>query len=228
MFCDNYKALEEAIGYSFKNKEYLLVALTHSSYANEMMINKCEDYERQEFLGDAVLEMVSSDYLFRNNPKQAEGSLTRLRASMVCEPSLALCARKFSLEKYIRLGKGEESTGGRDKDSIISDVLEALIGGIYLDSGIEAASLFINTYVLEDVDDKLLFYDAKSILQEKVQAIGKKLEYVLVSETGPDHEKEFKVEALVDGIAVSTGIGRTKKAAQQQAAYEVLRSNKCI
>lgn len=228
MFCDDYKALEEAIGYSFNNKEYLLVALTHSSYANEMMINKRDDYERQEFLGDAVLELVSSDFLFRNNPKQSEGALTRMRASMVCEPALASCARMFSLEKYIRLGKGEESTGGRNRDSIISDVLEALIGGIYLDSGIEAAQRFINKYILADADEKILFYDAKSILQEKAQALGKKLEYVLISESGPDHEKEFKVEALVDNIPVSTGVGRTKKAAQQQAAFEVLRSNKCI
>ena len=142
--------------------------------------------------------------------------------------ALAFCARNIGLPEYIRIGKGEEATGGRKKESIISDILEALIGGIYLDSGIEAASAFINEHVLKDIEYRILFYDAKSILQERVQALGKTLEYVLTDEHGPEHEKVFVVDAVIDGAVVSTGEGHTKKAAQQQAAYDVLRNNKCI
>lgn len=226
--CEDYDELEKIIDYKFTNRQFLMIALTHSSFANEMRINKCEHYERQEFLGDAVLELVSSDFLFSNNPDKPEGELTKIRASMVCEPALAYCARSFGLDKYMRLGRGEEATGGRTKDSITSDILEALIGAIYLDSGFEEARKFIYNFILSDVDDRMLFYDAKSILQERIQASGKKLEYVLIDEHGPDHEKVFVIEARIDGVAVSTGEGRTKKAAQQHAAYEVLRSNKCI
>lgn len=225
---EDYDTLEAKIGYSFKNRDYLIIALTHSSFTNEMMINKCDDYERQEFLGDAVLELVSSDYLYNNKTDLSEGELTKLRAAMVCEPALAFCARNIGLPSYIRLGKGEEATGGRDRDSIVSDVFEALIGAIYLDSGIEEVHKFIFEFVLKDSEDRILFFDAKSILHERLQAQGKKLEYNLLEETGPEHDKMFKVEILIDGESVSTGIGRTKKAAQQQAAYVVLRSNKCI
>ncbi|MDE7198947.1 MAG: ribonuclease III, partial [Lachnospiraceae bacterium] len=198
-------------------------ALTHSSYANEMKINKYGDYERLEFLGDAVLEFVSSDFLYRERQEKGEGDLTKLRASMVCEPALAYCAREFSLEQYIFLGRGEEATGGRNRDSIVSDVMEALIGAIYLDGGIENASAFIHRFVLSDLENKQLFYDAKTILQELVQQEnGGELHYELVKEEGPAHDKIFQVEAYVGEKKVGWGSGHSKKAAQQQAAYQAL------
>ena len=222
------ESLESIIGYSFKDINFLKVALTHSSYSNEMKINKCDNYERQEFLGDAVLEMVSSDYLYNKYSDTPEGELTKLRASLVCEPSLAFCAREIGLHEFIRLGRGEEATGGRNRDSIISDVFEATIGAIYLDGGIESARSFIYSFVLKNEEEHRLFYDAKSMLQCRVQANGQKLEYVITSETGPEHAKCFNVDAIIDGIVCGSGSGNTKKAAQQAAAVNVLRSNKCI
>ena len=141
---------------------------------------------------------------------------------MVCEPALAFCARDISLGKYILLGKGEEATGGRKRDSIISDVMEALIGAIYLDGGIRKADRFVKKFILSDLENKQLFYDSKTILQEKVQKAGKELTYELVEETGPEHDKIFVVEAKIDGAVVGRGQGRNKKSAQQQAAYQVL------
>lgn len=215
--------LEEKIGYCYKNKELLQQALTHSSFANEQKINKSKDYERLEFLGDAVLELVSSEFLFHTNPDMSEGKLTRLRASMVCEPSLAFCARDLELHEYIRLGKGEEMTGGRLRDSIISDVMEAVIGSLYLDGGFQTAHDFIHRFILSDLEDKILFYDAKTVLQEMIQETPQgSLNYRLIKEEGPDHDKSFMVEAYINGRPVSQGIGRTKKAAEQQAAYEAI------
>ena len=215
--------LEEKIGYCYKKKELLQQALTHSSFANEQKINKSRDYERLEFLGDAVLELVSSEFLFHSNPDLSEGKLTRLRASMVCEPSLAYCARDLDLHEYIRLGKGEEMTGGRHRDSIISDVMEAVIGSLYLDGGFQAAHDFIHRFILTDLEDKILFYDAKTVLQEMIQETPQgSLNYRLIKEEGPDHDKVFVVEAYINGKPVSQGQGRTKKAAEQQAAYEAI------
>lgn len=215
--------LENKIGYHFKDKLLFKRALTHSSFANEQKINKFEDYERLEFLGDAVLELVSSEFLFHRNDSMKEGELTKLRASMVCESALAYCARQFGLEEYILLGKGEEMTGGRDKDSIICDVMEAIIGAIYLDSGMEEASGYIHKFILSDLDNKKLFYDAKTILQEVVQQNNRgMLHYELISQKGPDHNKVFVVEAMIDEERIGSGAGKTKKAAEQQAAYEAL------
>lgn len=215
--------LEEKIAYRFQDDRLLRQALTHSSYANELKINKYGDYERLEFLGDAVLEFVSSDFLYRQQKETAEGDLTKLRASMVCEPALAYCAREFALEQYILLGKGEEATGGRKRDSIVSDVMEALIGAIYLDGGIEEASAFIHRFILSDLENKQLFYDAKTILQELVQQGNEgELRYELVREEGPAHDKIFEVEAYVGEQKVGQGVGHSKKAAQQQAAYQAL------
>lgn len=215
--------LEEKIGYQYKNKELLKEALTHSSFANEQKINKGKDYERLEFLGDAVLELVSSEFLFRTNPDMPEGKLTRTRASMVCEPALAYCARDLELNQYIRLGKGEEMTGGRFRDSIISDAMEAVIGSLYLDGGFSVAHDFIHKFILSDLENKILFYDAKTVLQEMIQETpGGSLEYKLLKEEGPDHDKCFWVEAYVNGEALTKGSGRTKKAAEQQAAYEAI------
>jgi ribonuclease-3 len=215
--------LEERIGYRFRDRYLLDCALTHTSFANEQKIQTFKDYERIEFLGDAVLEMISSDFLYRTYPDKKEGELTKLRASLVCEPALAYCARDLSLGTFIRLGRGEEASGGREKDSIISDVMEALIGAMYLDSGgIEEPRRFILTYILSDLEDKQLFYDAKSILQERTQQGGHTMQYELIEESGPGHCRTFRVAVLIDGQRCGTGEGRSKKAAEQQAAYSAL------
>jgi len=214
--------LEEKIGYRFKDRELLRQALTHSSFTNEQKINRQKNYERLEFLGDAVLELASSKFFFLNNEDMTEGQMTKMRSSMVCEPALAFCAKDLNLGEYIFLGKGEEATGGRERDSIVSDVMEALIGAIYLDSGFEEAEKFILQFVLSDLESKQLFYDSKTILQEKVQKKGQSLRYELAGESGPDHDKQFTVEAYIDDKPISRGTGRTKKSAEQQAAYAVL------
>lgn len=216
------RELEKKIGYQFQKKELLVQALTHSSFSNEQKINKLANYERLEFLGDAVLELLSSQFFFENYPDMSEGEMTQKRSSMVCEPALAFCARDLSLGKYILLGKGEEATGGRERDSIISDVMEAVLGAIYLDGGFEQARCFVQKYILSDLENKQLFYDSKTILQEQIQKSGKELSYVIVDESGPEHNKVFTVEARLDGKVVGTGQGRNKKAAQQKAAYQVL------
>ena len=217
------KILQERIGYRFRDELLLRQALTHSSYTNEQKINKMKHYERLEFLGDAVLELVSSEFLFHQNPDLTEGELTKRRASMVCEPSLAFCARDLELGQFMMLGKGEENTGGRGRDSIISDVMEAVTGAICLDGGMEAARNFINRFILSDLEDKQLFYDSKSNLQELVQGkLKKEFTYEPLEECGPEHDKIFRVAVCMDGEILSEGQGRTKKAAEQQAAYEAL------
>ena len=219
--------LEKNIGYSFKDKNLVKRALTHSSFANEQRINCDGDYERLEFLGDAVLELVSSEFFYNKYPDLPEGKLTKIRSSNVCEPALAYCAREFELDKYIRLGKGEEQTGGRNRDSIISDVCEALIGAINLDGGMQYAHDFIHKFILADLENKTLFLDSKSVLQEMIQAADHtSLEYRLVNETGPDHNKEFTVHVYVGGKMTGEGIGKTKKSAEQKAAYEAIKQMK--
>lgn len=215
--------LEERIGYTFKNTDLLRQALTHSSYANERRINKIGNYERLEFLGDAVLELVSSEFLYREHSQLSEGNLTKLRASMVCEPALAFCARDIRLEEFILLGKGEESTGGRKRDSITSDVMEAVIGAIYLDGGMAPARAYIDRFILSDLDHKRLFYDSKSNLQEVAQGkLKKDVEYELLDVQGPEHNQIFRVQVRIGEEVLGTGEGHTKKAAEQQAAYEAL------
>lgn len=217
------KDLEERVGYSFRDAGLLKQALTHSSFTNEQKINKAGDYERLEFLGDAVLELVSSEFLFRLHPELSEGELTKLRASMVCEPSLAFCARDLELGKFILLGRGEENTGGRERESITSDAMEALIGAIYLDGGMEPAKEFIDRFVLSDLEDKQLFYDSKSNLQELIQGkLKKEFGYELLEESGPEHDKTFRVSVQMEGECLGEGTGRTKKAAEQRAAYKAL------
>ncbi len=215
--------LQESIGYHFKDTGLLLQALTHSSYANEQKINKRGDYERLEFLGDAVLELVSSHYLYKNYPDKKEGEMTKMRASMVCEPALAYCASSIHLEKYLILGKGEEATGGRYRESIISDVMEAIIGAIYLDSGITAAKAHIEKFILDNPEEKQIFYDSKSVLQEIVQrdCIGE-LRYEICGEKGPEHDKIFESAVYVGDKKLGEGSGRTKKAAEQKAAYQAI------
>lgn len=221
------KQLEEKIGYSFKDKALIKQALTHSSFANEQKINKKLDYERLEFLGDAVLELVSSTFLFGRYPELREGELTKKRSTLVCGSSLAYCAKDIDIGSFILLGKGEEATGGRDRESITSDVMEAIIGAIYLDGGYEPAAAFIHQFVLSDLEDKQLFYDSKTILQEYVQRErNATLDYEVIDESGPDHDKKFVIEARVNGTTMGRGVGKTKKAAEQQAAYEALLASK--
>ena len=218
------KQLQEKIHYQFQDLSLLERAMTHTSYANEHRKQHVQHNERPEFLGDAVLELVSSEFLYTRYPEKTEGELTKLRASMVCEPTLALCARDLELGKYLRLGKGEEKTGGRNRDSITSDAMEALIGAIYLDGGFANAKEFVYQYVLKDIENKKLFYDSKTILQEIIQ--GQSLgdaEYTVVKEEGPDHDKTFYVSLKIKGEQITTGKGHTKKAAEQEAAYKAIR-----
>ena len=214
--------LENKIGYIFKDKELLQSALMHSSYTNEKRLPKYRCNERLEFLGDAVLELVSSEHIFGTNETMPEGEMTKLRASIVCEPSLALCARDIHLGEFLLLGKGEEATGGRHRDSVTSDALEALIGAIYLDGGFANAKEFVLKYIMTAIEHKHLFYDSKTILQEVVQGEHEQLTYVLLGETGPDHDKTFEVGVLIGKKEISTGKGHTKKAAEQEAAYKAL------
>ncbi len=213
---------ENKIGYTFADPDLLVTALTHSSYSNEKRLKKYKCNERLEFLGDAVLELISSEYIFQQNQTRPEGVLTRIRASYVCEPTLALCAREIDLGKYILLGKGEDASGGRDRDSILSDALEATIGAIYLDGGLERAREYVNHFVLQDIEQKKLFYDSKTILQEMVQGKHRSLHYELLSESGPDHHKSFTVAVIIDGKQVATATDRTKKKAEQSAAYQAI------
>ena len=214
---------QQVIHYQFHNITFLEVALTHSSYANEMR-HQVRYNERQEFLGDAVLSIIVSDYLF-NNYTVPEGDLTKLRAALVCERSLDVMANKIGLGDYLRLGHGEEMTGGRTRPSIIADAFEALIAAIYLDSGIESAREFVLPFVIEmlEHEDSLSFKDYKTILQEIIQQNPEeKLVYKLVGEKGPDHDKRFVVEVLLNSNVIGKGQGRSKKTAEQMAAKEAL------
>ena len=199
------------------------MALTHSSYANEVK-HQIKYNERQEFLGDAVLSIIVSDYLF-NNYTVPEGELTKLRAAIVCEKSLDVMANKIGLGQYLRLGHGEELTGGRTRPSIIADAFEALIAAIYLDSGIESARKFVLPFVTEmlEHEDSLSFKDYKTILQEIIQQNPEeKLVYKLVGEKGPDHDKRFLVDVMLNSNVIGRGEGRSKKNAEQMAAQEAL------
>lgn len=215
--------LESIIEYTFNNKNYLRLALTHSSYANEKHMAKTAYNERIEFLGDAVLELVSSDYLYNNYPDMMEGDMTKLRAKLVCEESLAASAREINLGSFLMLGKGEEVTGGRTRDSILSDAFEALIGAIYQDSGISNAREFVIKYVLNDIDNKTLFIDSKTTLQEIAQSKFKQpVTYRVINETGPEHNKQFEIAAFIGDRQMETGVGKSKKSAAQNAAYKTI------
>ena len=221
----DYEKLESNIGYCFKDKDLLINALTHTSYANEHKHKGMKDNERLEFLGDAVLELVSSEYLYKNMKDMPEGKMTKLRASLVCEPTLAMDAREIDLEDFIYLGKGEDESGGRNRDSVTSDALEALIGAIFLDGGFDKAKEFVLKFVLNDIENKKLFFDSKTILQERVDMIkAGKVSYKIIDEIGPDHDKSYTAQVLLGEQVIGEGIGRTKKAAEQQAAYVALKS----
>ncbi|MCR5609522.1 MAG: ribonuclease III [Lachnospiraceae bacterium] len=219
----NFEPLEEMIGYKFNDQSILRKALTHSSYANENKLKKDMCYERLEFLGDAVLELISSDFIYRKYEQFEEGKLSKLRASIVCEQTLYNCAVLFNLEKFIILGKGEDLTGGRNRPSVVSDVFEALIGAIYLDGGITNAKEFVEKFVLNDIEQKQLFYDSKTILQELFQKKFNTIAtYKLIEESGPDHNKVFTSAVYLNDEKIATGSGSSKKHSEQTAAYNAI------
>ncbi|RKM57069.1 ribonuclease III [Butyrivibrio sp. X503] len=221
---------EGLIGYTFKDKNLLIQAFTHSSFVNEQRINKKPDYERLEFLGDAVLEMISSEFLYKTYPDKKEGEMSKIRASLVCEPALSYDAGQLDIKSYIQLGKGEEHTGGRNKDSIIADVVEAVIGALFLDGGLSEAKRFIDKYILTNTESLEKYRDSKSQLQELAQSMKhKEIRYEICGEDGPEHDKIFKVRVYVADKIMGEGTGKTKKAAEQNAAYQailVLRDSK--
>ena len=218
--------IEAKLGYEFKDKELLKTALTHSSYANENKKRNLECNERLEFLGDAVLGMVVANYLFRGQQKMPEGQMTRLRAELVCEQSLARVAEELQLGSYLLLGKGEEQGGGRKRHSIIADAVEAVIAAVYLDGGYEKASGIIYQFIIEPMEKGIatLVTDYKTALQEFVQRkSGQVLAYNLVDQSGPDHDKVFTFSVSLNGEVVGTGSGKNKKEAEQAAAGDALR-----
>ncbi len=218
------KELEKVIGYTFSNPKYLTIALSHTSYVNEVKRGLVSN-ERQEFLGDAVLSIVVSDYLFKHYSHLPEGELTKLRASLVCEKSLCEFAHMIGLGQYLMLGRGEEQMGGRERPSILADAFEALIAAIYLDGGMEHAKKFILGFVKKQVEKekKVFFKDYKTALQEIIQQNREEqLTYVLVGESGPDHDKHFSVEVHLNSNVIGKGEGRSKKDAEQMAAKEAL------
>lgn len=213
------EALEEKLGYRFTNRALLENALTHSSYANENKAKGAQSNERLEFLGDSVLGMVTADYLYRTHPDLPEGDLTRTRAALVCEGSLVEVAQQLNLGAYLKLGKGEDAGGGRERPSIVADAVEAVLAAVYLDGGIGSARKIIQRFILDCEEEKSASRDYKTALQELVQReSGQVLGYRLIGAEGPDHAKVFSVEVDLNGAAIGQGQGRSKKEAEQAAA----------
>ena len=218
------KILEQNIGYTFKNKELLENALTHSSYANEVR-GGISSNERLEFLGDSVLSVIVSDYLFKNFKNLPEGELTKLRASLVCEKSLCGFSRELNVGEFLLLGKGESKGGGRERDSILADAFEALLAAIYLDGGMDNARDFVMRFVLPELKDTSheAFKDYKTVLQEIIQRNPEEtVSYIHIGESGPDHNKVFEVEVHLNSNVIGRGTGKSKKQAEQMAAKQVL------
>lgn len=223
----DFKPLEDILNIHFSNLKYLKQAFTHSSYINEVKNKNYEDNERLEFLGDAVLELTVSDYLFQAFPDLSEGQLTKLRAAIVCEPSLVEIAESLNFGDYVLLGKGEECTGGRRRPALLADVFEAFIGALYLEKGIEEVKKFLEVHVFPKIDHGLYSksQDYKSQLQEYIQQknLGN-IVYKIVDEIGPAHDIEFHVEVVVDKAVMGKGIGKSKKEAEQRAAQKALKN----
>ena len=219
------KPLEENLRYEFKNKKLLINALTHSSYANEAR-DGVSSNERLEFLGDSVLSIVVSEYIYKEFNNLPEGELTKLRASLVCEKSLCQFSRELDLGKYLRLGKGEDKGGGRERDSILADAFEAVLAAMYLDGGFNVAKNHVMRFIkneLKHTDDEV-FKDYKTALQEIIQKNPEEfVTYILTKESGPDHDKVFEVEVRLNSNTIGKGIGKNKKQAEQSAAKEALR-----
>ena len=215
--------LQQSVGYKFKDERLLQRALTHTSYANECNEGHNKSNERLEFLGDSVLGIITAEHFYLNFKDLPEGELTKLRAATVCENSLSSFARQLGLGEYLLLGKGEMCTGGSDRPSILAEAFEALIAAIYLDGGIEEAKKFVLKYVDKAVEEHRGFKDYKTVLQEVIQKNpGEVIEYVLVKESGPDHNKRFEVEVHLNSNVIGKGVGTSKKKAEQLAAKEAL------
>lgn len=217
--------LEEKIGYRFRDRGLLLTALTHSSYANERHDDALPCYERLEFLGDSILGLVTADFLYHHEPPLPEGSMTRLRAELVCEQALHKVALELGIPPYMRLGRGEEHTGGRQRASVLADMVEAIIAALYLDSGLDEARRFVMEKVLKDaeISETHRSKDFKTELQELVQRRPNQvIRYELVGESGPDHDKTFSFRVSINGVAAGEGSGRSKKEAEQMAAFHAL------
>lgn len=219
--------MQEVLNYSYVNSKLLEEALTHSSYANEHRNHQVKDNERLEFLGDAILDLIISEYLFKKFPDMPEGDLSKMRASIVCEGSLAKMAKKMTLGQFILLGKGEELTGGRERASILADAFEAVTGSLFLDGGFEQARGFIHTTLVNEVEQsesiEALYTDYKTLLQECIQKVSMSpIYYEVVGEEGPDHDKHFQVEVFHDNQSLGRGIGKSKKEAEQDAARKAL------
>ena len=213
------KVFENNIQYTFKDISLLELALTHSSYANESKVHMKYN-ERLEFLGDAVLQLITSEKLYTENSDMPEGKMSKQRAALVCEDALAAYSRQIELGRFMLLGKGEENTGGRERPSVLADAFEAVIGAIFLDGGIEPAKKFVRRFI---DDAHLSMQDFKTLLQEIIQKNpGERLSYVVVGESGPDHDKSFEVEVRLNSNPIGKGAGRSKKQAEQQAAKEAL------
>lgn len=222
----NFKEFEKLINYEFTNKDFMNEALTHSSYANEKKYKKCKHNERLEFLGDSVLGVIISDYLFNNYPDLPEGELTKTRAKIVCETTLSYCAKSISLGHFLLLGKGEDATGGRERQSLLADAFESVIGSIYLDGGIDSARNFILSSMKKVIDDALcgkIFIDYKTRLQELIQNDSNvKITYEIVDEKGPDHNKTFYTQVKKNNTILGHGKGKSKKESEQNAAKMAL------
>lgn len=221
----DYKPLQDTLNIHFSNLKYLKQAFTHSSYINEVKSKNYQDNERLEFLGDAVLELTVSDYLFKTFPELTEGQMTKLRAAIVCESSLVEIAESLNFGDYVLLGKGEEYSGGRQRPALLADVFEAFIGALYLEKGIEVVKEFFEVHVFPRINHG--FYsqsqDYKSQLQEYVRQKSQgPITYSIIDEIGPAHDVEFHVEVVVDGNALGKGIGRSKKESEQMAAQQAL------
>ncbi|MBR6825387.1 MAG: ribonuclease III [Oscillospiraceae bacterium] len=218
-----YKDLEKVIGYHYKDRGLLLHALSHSSHANEVHKDPLRSYERLEFLGDSILGFVTAEYLYRNFPSKPEGELTRIRAELVCEKNLAAVAEQLHLGEYLLLGHGESQGGGRHRSGILCDVMEALIAAAYLDSGFEEAKGIITRLILPKLSEISRNRDYKTELQELVQQKkDQHLSYEVLEEKGPDHQKEFLVQVLLNGRELGRGSGTSKKRAEQIAASHAL------
>ena len=215
--------LEERIGYRFKDPSLLRTALTHKSFASEYHIRQIPQYERLEFLGDSILEYISSEALYQRYPELPEGELTKKRASLVCEYTLSRITRELGYGDYVILGKGEDLTGGRERPSILCDLFESVLGAIYLDGGMEPAKAYVERHLLTDLEHKTLFTDAKTILQEYAQSKGMELTYELLDQTGPDHLRVYTSRVRLGETPYETGQAHSIKGAQMEAAHKTLR-----
>ena len=213
--------LQKAIGYTFENNHLLIEALTHSSYMNEMNLDYCN--ERLEFLGDSLLSTIVSVHLYSNNSKSKEGTLTKQRADLVCQDTLFRFAKKINLGNYLLVSKGEYLSGGTKRPSLLSDAFEALIAAIYLDSNMENTRQFVLSFVIPEIGKDYKSEDYKSKLQIEMQKKEVSIKYIVVDQTGPDHNKEFTVNVLLDGKVKGRGVGASKKSAEQNAAKDALR-----